>query len=69
MRQGVAVLDRTLSRQNPHYLVAEMAYSRVLDATGSHAEAARIKASTETLLKDVYRKQCAGCTISAVAFH
>jgi len=69
MRQGVAVLDSTLSRQNPRYLVAEMAYSRVLDATGSHAEAARIKASAETLLKDVYRKQCAGCTISAVAFH
>jgi hypothetical protein len=69
MRQGVAVLDRTLSRQNPRYLVAEMAYSRVLDATGSHAEAARVKASAETLLKDVYRKQCAGCTISAVAFH
>ncbi|HTF68125.1 MAG TPA: tetratricopeptide repeat protein [Edaphobacter sp.] len=69
MRQGVAVLDRTLSRQNPHYLVAEMAYSRVLEATGSHAEATRIKASAETLLKDVYREQCAGCTISAAAFH
>jgi len=68
MRQGVAVLDRTLSRQNPRYLVAEMAYSRVLDATGSHAKAAEIKASAEGLLKDVYRRQCAGCTISAVAF-
>jgi tetratricopeptide (TPR) repeat protein len=69
MRQGVAILERTLSRDNPHYLVAELAYSRILDATGSHAEAARIKASAETLLKDVYRKQCAGCTVSAVAFH
>jgi tetratricopeptide (TPR) repeat protein len=68
MRQGVAVLERTLSRQNPHYLIAELAYSRVLDATGSHAKAAEIKASTEGLLKDVYRRQCAGCTISAEAF-
>jgi tetratricopeptide (TPR) repeat protein len=69
MRQGVAVLDRTLSHQNPRYLVAEMAYSRVLDATGSHTEAARIKATAESLLKDFSRRQCAGCTISAAAFH
>jgi tetratricopeptide (TPR) repeat protein len=68
MRQGVAVLDHTLSRQNPHYLVAELAYSRILDATGFHAKAAEIKASAEGLLKDVYRRQCAGCTISATAF-
>jgi tetratricopeptide (TPR) repeat protein len=69
MRQGIAILDRTLSRQNPHYLVAEIAYSRVLDATGSHSEAAQIRAAAEPLLKDIYRKQCAGCTVSATAFH
>jgi tetratricopeptide (TPR) repeat protein len=69
MRQGLAILDRTLSRQNPHYLVAEIAYSRVLDATGSHSEAAQIKAAAEPLLKDIYRMQCAGCTVSATAFH
>lgn len=69
MRQGVAILERTLSRQNPHYLAAEMAYSRVLDATGSHSEAAQIKAAAEPLLKDIYRRQCTGCTVSATAFH
>ena len=68
IRQGVAVLDCTLSRENPHYLIAELAYSRVLDATGSHAEATRIKATAESLLKDVNRRPCAGCTISAAAF-
>jgi tetratricopeptide (TPR) repeat protein len=69
MRQGVAVLERTLSNQNPRYLVAEIAYSRVLDATGSHAEAARIKSTAESRLKDVQQRQCTGCTISAAAFH
>jgi tetratricopeptide (TPR) repeat protein len=69
IRQGIAVLDRTVGHQNPHYLIAELAYSRVLDATGFHAEAARIKATAESLLKEVNRKQCAGCTISIVAFH
>jgi len=69
MRQGVAVLERTLSNQNPRYLVAEIAYSRVLDATGSHAEAARIKSMAESRLKAVQQRQCTGCTISAAAFH
>jgi tetratricopeptide (TPR) repeat protein len=69
MRQGIAILDRTLTRQNPHYLVAEIAYSRVLDATGSHSEAAQTKAAAEPLLKNIYRRQCAGCTVSATAFH
>jgi tetratricopeptide (TPR) repeat protein len=69
IKQGVAVLDRTVGPQNPHYLLAELAYSRVLDATGSHAEAARIKVTVESLLKDAQRDQCAGCTISAAAFH
>jgi hypothetical protein len=55
--------------QNPHYLLAELAYSRILDATGSHAEAARVKTTAESLLKNAYRNQCAGCTISAAAFH
>ena len=69
MRQGIAILEHTLSKQNPRYLVAEIAYSRVLDATGSHAEATRIKATAESLLKDTYQRQCAGCTVSAAAFH
>jgi tetratricopeptide (TPR) repeat protein len=67
-RQGVAILKRKLSEQNPRYLVAKIAYSRVLDATGSHAEAARIRATAESLLKDVYQSQCIGCTVSAAAF-
>ena len=68
MRQGIAILEHTLSKQNPRYLVAEIAYSRVLDATGSHAEATRIKATAESLLRDAYQRQCAGCTVSAAAF-
>lgn len=69
MRQSVAILDRTLGRQNPRCLLAEIAYSRVLDATGSHSEAARIKATAEPLLNDIYRRQCAGWTISVAALH
>jgi hypothetical protein len=68
-KQGIAILQRGLGDRNPRYLVAEMAYSRVLDSAGSHAEAARIRATAESLLKDSYQRQCSGCTISAAAFH
>jgi len=68
VRQSISILDHALGRQNPRYLLAEMAYSRVLDATGSHSEAAQIKAVAEPLLADIYRRQCAGCSISAAAF-
>lgn len=67
IKQGVAILERTVGPQNPHYLIAELAYARILDATGSHAEAARIKATAESLLKDANQTQCAACTISVAA--
>jgi tetratricopeptide (TPR) repeat protein len=69
MRKGLAILGRTMGDQNPHYLVAELAYSRVLDEAGLHPEAARIKAAATPLLKDTFRGQCVGCTISAAALH
>lgn len=69
IKQGLAILEHTLGTQNPRYLTAEMTYSRVLDKTGAHAEAAQIKAETERLLKQSYSRQCAGCTVSATAFH
>jgi len=69
MRQSAAILERTVGRQNSRYLLAELAYSRVLDATGSHSQAAQIKAMAEPLLNDIQRRQCAGCTISAASFH
>jgi hypothetical protein len=68
IRRSIAILGRALGRQNSRYLMAEIAYSRVLDATGSHAEAAQIKAAAEPLLQEFYRRQCAGCTMSASAF-
>jgi tetratricopeptide (TPR) repeat protein len=68
MRLGLAVLERTLGRQNARYLTAEIAYSRVLDQTGARSEAARMKKDAERDLQDLHRSQCAECTISAEAF-
>lgn len=68
MKQGIAILGHTLSLQNPRYLTAEIAYSRVLDTTGNHSDAVQMRASAERLLKEFNSTQCAGCTISAAAF-
>jgi tetratricopeptide (TPR) repeat protein len=69
MKQGVAILGRTLNHQHPWYFTAKIAYSRVLDQTGAHSEAVQIKTDAERLLREFYSRQCTGCTISAAAFH
>jgi tetratricopeptide (TPR) repeat protein len=67
MQQGLSILNRTLGRTNPHYLEAEIAYSHLLDETGAHDAAARLRAADETTLKALRQTQCAGCTISVDA--
>jgi tetratricopeptide (TPR) repeat protein len=69
MQRGLAILERTLGRQHPRYLKADIAYLRVLERTETHAEAARLKTNAEQELTTFYRDQCSDCTISAVAFH
>jgi tetratricopeptide (TPR) repeat protein len=68
MNRGRAILGHTLDSHNPKYLAAELAYSRALDATGAHLEAARIRRDAEHEMKDGLRRQCNNCTISATAF-
>ena len=68
MRNGLAILDRTMGRQTEHYVIAELAYSRVLDGAGFHAEARQIKAEAQPVLQTLSREQCQGCTVTAAAF-
>jgi len=65
---GLDILDRTLGRQNPRYMTAEIAYSRVLDRMEAHAEADRIRINAEQELKEFYREQSVRSTTSAAAF-
>jgi tetratricopeptide (TPR) repeat protein len=68
MQTGLTILERALGQKNPKYLTAELAYSRVLDEVGSHAQATQMRAAAEKASKDYYGRQCAGCTINAAAF-
>lgn len=67
MLEGLAILDHALGRKNPRYFMAEIAYSQVLDRTGSHTDAAELRARAEKARKDYFGSQCAGCTISVAA--
>lgn len=68
MRTGLTILDHELGQKSPKYFAAELAYSRVLDQSGFHAEAAQLRAASEKASKDYYGGQCVGCTISVAAF-
>lgn len=69
IKQSIAILGRSLGRQNPQYLSAEMAYARVLDQAGFQSRAAQIRSAAEPLLKDIDRRQCAGCTLNSTTFY
>jgi tetratricopeptide (TPR) repeat protein len=68
MQTGLTILDHALGQKNAKYFAAELAYSRVLDQFGLHAEAEPIRAAAEKAGKDYYGSQCAGCTINVAAF-
>ena len=68
MVKGLAILGHTLNNQDPRFLSAEIAYSRVLDKTGRGSEAASIRTNAEDQLRTFRNSECADCTISAKAF-
>jgi len=68
MRKGIAILDHALGRKSINYLAAVIAYSQLLDRTGSRAEAAQLRAAAETISKELFGRQCLGCTINVADF-
>jgi tetratricopeptide (TPR) repeat protein len=69
MRKGLRILERSTGTNSVKYLAAEIAYSEVLDRSGAHLEAARLKGSAEQGLAKLNQDVCPRCSISAVAFH
>ena len=55
MQHGLAILERTLGRQHPRYLEADIAYLGLLDRTEAHTEATRLKTAAEQELRTFYR--------------
>jgi tetratricopeptide (TPR) repeat protein len=68
LHKGLTILEETEGPKSPRYLTGEILYSQALDQFGSHGEASRLRSLAQTSLRDLYRSQCAGCTLSASGF-
>ena len=68
INNGLAILGRKLHRQDPRFLVAQIAYSHVLEKVGRGPEAKSLQADAERQLNAFRNSQCANCTVSAKAF-
>jgi tetratricopeptide (TPR) repeat protein len=69
MRKGLNILDQTIGTSDPKYFAAQISYSQVLDQSGEHDEAVRVKSSAQQALRRLSRDACADCTVSAFALH
>jgi tetratricopeptide (TPR) repeat protein len=69
MGKGLNILDQAAGSGDPKYLAAQLSYSQVLDQSGEHDEAVRVKNSAQQALKRLSRDACADCTVSAFALH
>jgi tetratricopeptide (TPR) repeat protein len=69
MRKGLNILDQSVGSSDPKYLAAQISYSQVLDQSGEHDEAVRVKNSAQKALMKLSRDACADCTVSAFTLH
>jgi tetratricopeptide (TPR) repeat protein len=69
MQQGLRILEQSAGPNNAKYLAAEIAYSQVLDQSGAHMEAARLKDAAEQAFEKLNRGACTRCSISVLALH
>jgi tetratricopeptide (TPR) repeat protein len=67
MRKGLGILGNTAGTANIKYLVAELAYSEALNASGAHTSARQLKTKTESALQNFFRDRCIRCRTSAAA--
>ena len=68
VREGLSILERTVGTKNPTYLGAEVIYADLLDRAGDRAQASEIRTAANEALQDLNRRQCAGCSVSALSF-
>ena len=63
---GLALLETNSSRQSPRYLAAQLAYSKVLDAAGSHDEATQLRKEAQTGMSAVTKRAQGEISVSAL---
>lgn len=64
---GIALLQATSGTQTPRYFAAQLAYSKVLDASGAHDEASTLRKQAQAAMNTDTDRQRANSTISVNA--
>ena len=65
--RGLTMLEASSGRETPRYFAAQVAYSKVLDASGAHEEAARLRKDAQASLDTGTDRQRAQSQISVNA--
>ena len=68
MRKGLSILTQTIGPGNPKYSAAELVYSQVLDHSGAHTDATRLRELAEKDLEEFNRKECTNCDVNVTGF-
>jgi tetratricopeptide (TPR) repeat protein len=67
-QHALAIVEAAIGRDTVDFLSAQVAYARILRASGAKQEGARMAKEAGNALADLKRRQCSGCTIDASAF-
>jgi len=65
--RGLAMLEATSGRQTPRYLLAELTYSKILDASGAHDQASSLRKEAQSAMNTGTDRQRAQSQISVSA--
>jgi tetratricopeptide (TPR) repeat protein len=65
---ALALVEQTVGRNTPLYAATELAYARLLRASGAKVEAAQKETEAKTLLDAIRRRECDNCSVSAASF-
>jgi hypothetical protein len=65
--RGLSMLEASSGRQTPRYFAAELAYSKVLDATGAHDQASALRKEAQAALNTSSDRKRAQSEVSVSA--
>jgi tetratricopeptide (TPR) repeat protein len=65
---ALVLVEQTVGRNTPLYAATELAYARLLHATGAKPEAAQKEKEAKALLESIRHRECNGCSVSAASF-
>jgi tetratricopeptide (TPR) repeat protein len=65
---ALAIVEAAIGRNTIDFLSAQVAYARILRASGAKQEGSRMAKEAGSALDQLERRQCSGCTIDASGF-